>query len=130
MKFIYLYLLTLIISISSFAQQKSSVKWGDNIKLKKGSTDLKVICTDNTGIYLEEAHIKMKSYYVIGASYRGSGMLVKMDANLSEIYRRNYDRDLRGKEFEQFFPLGNDLFIFLHPLIAEGTECLSYTPQK
>lgn len=112
MKFIYLYLLTLIISISSFAQQKSSVKWGDNIKLKKGSTDLKVICTDNTGIYLEEAHIKMKSYYVIGASYRGSGMLVKMDANLSEIYRRNYDRDLRGKEFEQFFPLGNDLFIF------------------
>ncbi|WP_343689959.1 hypothetical protein [Chitinophaga sp.] len=112
MKSIYLYLLTLAISISCLAQQKTSVKWGEDIKLKKGSTDLKVICTDNTGIYLEEAHIKMKAYYVIGATFRGSGTLIKMNANLSETYRRNYDKDLRGKEFEQFFPLGNDLFIF------------------
>ncbi|OMP74992.1 hypothetical protein [[Flexibacter] sp. ATCC 35208] len=112
MKFIYLYLLTLSISIPSLAQQKSSVNWGEDIKLKKGSTDLKVVCTDNTGIYLEEAHIKMKSYFVVGATFRGSGTLIKMNANLSEIYRRNYNKDLRGKEFEQFFPLGNDLFIF------------------
>jgi len=40
------------------------------------------------------------------------GPLIKMNANLSETYRRNYDKDLRSKEFEQFFPLGNDLFIF------------------
>lgn len=111
MKFIYLYLLTLSISISSLAQQKSSVKWGEDIKLKKGSTDLKVVCTDNSGIYLEEAHIKMKAYYVIGATFRGSGTLIKMNPNLSEIYRYNYNKDLRGKEFEQFFPLGNDLYI-------------------
>ncbi|WP_343671294.1 hypothetical protein [Chitinophaga sp.] len=111
MKFIYLYLLTLSISISSLAQQKSSVKWGEDIKLKKGSTDLKVICTDNTGIYLEEAHIKMKSYFVVGATFRESGTLIKMNSNLSEIYRYNYNKDLRGKEFEQFFPLGNDLYI-------------------
>lgn len=112
MKPIYLLLCTFAISISGLAQQKSSVKWGEDIRLKKGSTDLKVIATDNSGIYLEEAHVKMKSYYVIGAAFRGSGTLVKMNSNLSEIYRRKYDKDLRGKEFEQFFPLGSDLFIF------------------
>ncbi|WP_440134714.1 hypothetical protein [Chitinophaga sancti] len=111
MKSIYLYLLTLTISISSLAQQKTSAKWGEDIRLKKGSTDLKVVCTDKSGIYLQEAHIKLKVYYLFGATFRGSGTLIKMNADLSEIYRHNYDKELRGKEFEQFFPLGDDLFI-------------------
>ncbi|MBW8685266.1 hypothetical protein [Chitinophaga rhizophila] len=111
MKSFYLYLLAFFIALPGMAQRKSSVKWGQDFKLKKGSIDLKVIDSDKSGIYLQEEHLAMKSYYVFGASFRSSGTLVKMNANLSEIYRHSYNKDLRGKEFEQFFPCAGDLFI-------------------
>ena len=101
----------IVLSINSFAQ-KPNVQWGEEFKLKKGSTDLEVVYSDNSGVYLEEGHLAMKSYFVIGATARTSATLVKLDKNLSELYRNDFNKELKGKEFIQFFALQNKLFLF------------------
>lgn len=111
MKHFYLSLCLIALSFVSVAQ-KTVIKWGDEFKLRKGSTDLKVIHVDNTGAYLEESHWGMKSYFVVGATLRESASLVKVDKNLSEVYRNDFNKELRGKEFEQFFACQDKLFLF------------------
>ena len=88
--------------ITAFSQDPK-IKWGDEFKLHKGSTDLSVIYSDNSGVYLQEGHLALKSYFVIGATTRSSATLVKLDKNLSEIYRNAFDKELKGKDFDQFF---------------------------
>ncbi len=96
--------------ISSFAQAPK-IAWGDEFKLRKGSTDLSVICTDNTGVYLQESHMALKTYFVFGATMRESAMLIKLDRNLTEQFRNDFNKELRGKEFEQFFSVADKLYI-------------------
>jgi hypothetical protein len=68
-------LFLLVLSLQAFAQ-KTSVNWGEEFKLKKGSTDLLVMASDNTGIYVKESHFTMKSYFLIGATMRESATLI------------------------------------------------------
>lgn len=98
------------LSLAGFCQ-KAKITWGDEFKLRKGSTDLDVVYSDKTGVYLQEGHLAMKSYFVIGATVRSSATLVKLDKNLSEVYRNGFDKELKGKEFEQFFVLQGKLFM-------------------
>lgn len=111
MKRFFLTLCLTAIGIAALAQ-KPSINWGDEFKLRKGSTDLKIIFADQTGAYLQENHLAMKSYFVVGASFRESGMLVKVDKNLKEVYRNDFNKELKGKEFEQFFACQDNLFLF------------------
>jgi len=103
--------IALLFSITCFAQ-KPKINWGDEFKLRKGSTDLEVIYADNNGVYLQEGHLAVKSYFVIGGTSRASATLVKLDKNLAEIYRSDFNRELKGKEFVQFFVLQNKLYVF------------------
>jgi hypothetical protein len=105
-----LLLLSLCLSIAGFCQ-KPKIMWGDEFKLRKGSTDLDVIHSDKTGVYLQEGHLALKSYFVIGATARSSASLIKLDKNLTELYRNGFDKELKGKEFEEFFSLQGKLFI-------------------
>lgn len=91
--------------------QKPKIMWGDEFRLRKGSTDLDVIYSDKTGVYLQEGHLALKAYFVIGASTRSSATLVKLDKNLTEQYRNGFDKELKGKDFEQFFVLQGKLFM-------------------
>ena len=106
---------TLLIVLCALAlsatAQKPQVKWGEEFKLRKGSTDLETIQADNSGVYLQEGHLAMKSYFVIGAILRESATLIKLDKNLSEVYRNDFNKELKGKEFVQFFPLQDKLFL-------------------
>ncbi|MBO9729245.1 MAG: hypothetical protein J7623_11465 [Chitinophaga sp.] len=111
MKRVYLFLCLAVVGIAATAQNPS-IQWGDDFRLRKGSTDLKVIFADNTGAYLQESHLVMKSYYVVGASLKESGTLVKVDNNLAEIYRNDFNKELKGKEFEQLFAFRDKLFLF------------------
>lgn len=97
--------------------QKPKITWGEEFKLRKGSTDLEVIYADKEGVYLQEGHLALKTYFVIGASARSSASLVKLDKNLSEIYRNDFNKELKGKEFQQLFILRDKMFLF-------GTEYL------
>lgn len=100
------------ISVSLFANaQKATVAWGEEFKMKKGSTDLSVIQAENDGIYLKEGHAALKSYFVIGASMRESATLVKLDKSLEEVYRNDFNKELKGKDYEDFFFLKGKLFL-------------------
>ena len=105
---IFLTLITLSITVNA---QNANITWGDEFKLKKGSTDLEVMHTDNTGVYVKESHFALKSYFVIGASVRESATLTKLDKDLKEAYSNNFNKELKGKEYESFFFLKNKLFL-------------------
>src|SRR5262245_8378120 len=112
MRWNYLPLILLsVISLPTYAQ-KPKVQWGDEFKMKKGSTDLEVVYADKSGVYLQEGHLALKSYFVIGATLRSSATLIKLDKNLAEIYRSEFNKELRGKEFEQFFVLQDKMYMF------------------
>ncbi|HVZ96631.1 MAG TPA: hypothetical protein VG847_07135 [Chitinophagaceae bacterium] len=110
MKPVRLFAVMLLYSSSVFSQ-KPKITWGDEFKLHKGSTDLDVLSADKSGVYLQESHLALKSYFVIGASVRESATLIKLDNNLSELYHNDFNKELRGKEFEEFFALQNKIFI-------------------
>src|ERR1017187_1315463 len=82
MKQCSLLLAFLCLCMYSFSQ-KPKINWGDEFKLHKGSTDLEVIYADKSGVYLQESHLALKSYFVIGASARESASLIKVDKNLA-----------------------------------------------
>jgi hypothetical protein len=96
-----------IITSNIVLAQTASVTWGDEFKLKKGSTDLEVVYADIDGIYVKESHIALKSYFLIGATIRESASLIKLDKNLAEIYKSDFNKELKGKEYELFL-LGTD----------------------
>lgn len=91
--------------------QNQSITWGDEFKLKKGSNNVRVVHTDATGVYLQDDHLIVKAYYLIGASLKESAALVKLDKQLHEVYKNDFNKELRGKEFESFFSFRDKLFI-------------------
>lgn len=105
-------LLLAIVGLSNtcFAQ-KPTIKWGEELKMTRGSTDLEVIMVDPSGAYLQEGHQALGTYFVVGATTRSSASLVKVDKNLTEVYRNDFNKELKGKEFVQFLPLGDQLFL-------------------
>lgn len=111
MKLVYLSLSVAFLSLSAYAQ-KTSIKWGDEFNLRKGSTDLRVISVEKNAAYLQESHPALKSYFVVGATMRESASLVKIDKDLKEVYRNDFNKELRGKEFVQFLPFEDKLYLF------------------
>ena len=106
-----LFLSFVIFSCTQLTAQNANVTWGDEFKLKKGSTDLEVIHADNSGIYVKESHMALKSYFVIGASTRESASLIKLDKTLTEVYHNDFNKELKGKEFDQLYFLKEKLFL-------------------
>jgi hypothetical protein len=106
-----IFFLMAVIAITNCYAQKANVTWGDEFKLKKGSTDLQVVHTDNTGIYVKESHMALKGYFVIAATTRESASLIKLDKNLTEVYHNDFNKELKGKEYETMFFIKDKLFL-------------------
>ncbi|MEP6677063.1 MAG: hypothetical protein ABJA78_18010 [Ferruginibacter sp.] len=106
-----IFLSLLFLSSSDLFSQNANVTWGDEFKLKKGSTDLEVIHADNTGVYVKESHMALKAYFVIAATTRESASLIKLNKNLTELYHNDFNKELKGKEFDQLFFLKDKLFL-------------------
>jgi hypothetical protein len=92
--------------------QQYNITWGDGMKMRKGTTDMDIVTADNTGVYFSEGSLRMKSYFVIGASYGSAYKLIKFDRNFNEVFEKEYKRELKGLEFHSFQPLGGDLYLF------------------
>jgi hypothetical protein len=105
-------------TLSSFSQSYK-VSWGEEIKLKKGTTDIDIIAADNTGLYFTEGRLKMKSYFVVGASYGTVYKLFKLDKNFNEVFDKDYKKELKGYDFHSFQMLENDLFLFVTDYIKK-----------
>lgn len=102
----------LFLTAFSSAGQKVSATFGEELKLKKGSNDIDIIYADKSGIYLQESHLALRTYFVIGASSRESATLVKMGHDLSEIYSTNFNKELKGKNFEQILFIKEKMYLF------------------
>lgn len=111
MKKILLIASVLFAFFTGFAQTYK-LTWGEEMKLKKGTTDLDIITADNSGLYVTEQRVKLKSYFVIGATYGNAYKLIKLDKNFGEVYDKEYKKELKGLDFHSFQPLENDLFMF------------------
>lgn len=98
---------------NSVAAQNYRLTWGDEMKFKKGTTDLDMLMADNTGVFLTESRLKMKAYFVIGATFGTSIKLMKLDKNFAEVYDKEYKKELKGLEFHSFQPLDGELYMFV-----------------
>jgi len=107
-----LFHLVILCLASNLPAQTYKIVWGDDIKLKKGTADLDIVGADNTGLYLTEAHLKMKSPFAIGGGYGTSYTLYKVDKNFNQVFDKEYKKELKGLDFNSFQFLENDLFLF------------------
>lgn len=108
----FLTALLFVSSCLSLSAQSYRITWGDDLKLKKGTTDIDVIAADNTGLYFTEQRVKMKSYFVVGATYGSAYKLYKLDKNFGEVFEKEYKRELKNYDFHSFQMLDKDLFLF------------------
>lgn len=91
--------------------QNPKVSWGDEILVKKGTTDIGIDYVDNTGgIYIQESHIA-KDNYVLFGFLRQSATLIKVGKNLNQEFLHEYDDELKGKEFETFLYTKSKLYL-------------------
>ncbi len=105
-------LVTVLSVVISATAQNYRVTWGEEMKLKKGTADLDIVDADNTGLFFTESRIKMKGYFLIGATYGTSIKLMKMDKNFAEVWDKEYKKELKGLSFHSFQPLEKDLYMF------------------
>jgi hypothetical protein len=106
-----LYPVLAILAFSSICQAQTRATWGEEFKMHNGSTDLSILCADKSGEYLEESH--SVSHVGLWAPHvRKSATLVKLTPALSEQYRNDFDKELRGKQFEHFLFIGDKLYLF------------------
>jgi len=108
----FLTALLFVSSCSSLSAQSYKITWGDELKLKKGTTDIDVIAADNTGLYFTEQRVKMKSYFVVGATYGSAYKLFKLDKNFGQVFDKEYKRELKNYDFHSFQMLDKDMFLF------------------
>jgi len=105
-------ILLLVMMFSSagvcFSQQYK-IDWGEEIKLKKGTADLDIIMADKSGLFFTEER-RNSSMFTVLASI--SHKLYKFDKNYSEIFDKDYKKELKGLEFQSFQTIGNDIYLF------------------
>jgi hypothetical protein len=105
-------LCTLLMACACFAwSQKYNINWGDQLKMKKGTTDLDITGADNTGYYFIEKRLKAG----FGMAFGGSNIsykLIKFDNSFEEEWDEDYNKELKGLEFLSIQPLDKDLYLF------------------
>ena len=100
-----------LMTLSNLHAQNATATWGDEFKMRKGSTDLSVIYADKTGVFVREGHLALKSYFVIVGSTRESATLIKLDKGFAEEYKSDFNKELKGKQFEDFYFIQNKLYL-------------------
>jgi len=100
-----------LVCLSLYSSSQTKVSWGEEFKMHRGSTDLSIIYTDKSGIYMEESHNLTKVGF-FSSRVRRSSILVKLDGNMAEQYRNDFDKELKGKDFDRLFLFHDRLFLF------------------
>lgn len=100
-----------LLLVSPAFSQTYRITWGDEIKLKKGTTDLDIIHADNTGLYFTESRIAVKTFIIVN-SVGESQKLIKFDKNYNEVFDKEYKRELKGLSFHSFQAMDGDIYMF------------------
>lgn len=105
-----LFLVTLLTTLSVLTHsQSSSVFWGDDMKIKRGTTELNIITADKTGVYVQEGGVR---YFTIGRRNMTGVKFRKFDKFYNEVYEEYFKQELKGKELNRIVPFKDKLFIF------------------
>lgn len=108
-----------MLSMQMISAQTYKVSWGEEMKLKKGTTDIDIIAADNTGLYFTEKRLAMTGYFVLAATYGTAAKLFKLDKNFKEVFEKDYKKELKGYDFHSFQMLEKDLFMFVTDYIKK-----------
>jgi hypothetical protein len=106
-------LVSICTSLHSFSQSYK-LDWGEEMKFRKGTSDMDIISADNAGLYFLQARLS-KGFVGYSTAYK----LFKFDKNFSEVFEKDYKKDLKGLEFNSIQPLENDLFMFATDFIKK-----------
>jgi hypothetical protein len=103
-------LTAILLGSATLYSQNYKITWGEEMKLKKGTSDLDIITADNTGLYLTEKRKNTTMFTIGGAAsvYK----LYKFDKNFAEVFDKDYKKELKGLTFQDFQPLENELYLF------------------
>jgi hypothetical protein len=108
--------------------QSSKVQWGDEFKFDKKSGDIEVIYADNSGIYIKESHMVLNRLSLVSAT-RESATLIKCDQNLNKKFTSDFNKELRGKEFERIMFLGDRLYLFATDYVRRDGMLMLYVTE-
>ena len=120
---------TVLLCLAFYCQssgQTYKMDWGDEMKVKKGSMDMDIVHADNTGVYMVEGRMKMKSYFVIGYSVGEVFKFYKFDPNYNVVYDKEYKKELKGLSFNSIQPLLGQLYLFAHDYKKKEKEYIIY----
>jgi hypothetical protein len=103
-------LITCIVLVATGSAQSYRITWGDEIKLKKGTTDLDIVSADNTGLYFTESRL-VRSVFTIGGGSEAQ-KLIKFDKSYNEVFEKEYKKELKGLDFHSFQAMDGDIYMF------------------
>ncbi len=104
-------LLALILFSRLPANAQPKASWGKEFEMRRSTSDLSVVHVDTSGVYLEEADASSTGEMSIPGKGTSS-MLMKMSSSFSEIYRENYDKELKGKSMTRLLFVQERLYLF------------------
>lgn len=106
--------------------QNATVAWGDDQKIKRGTTELNIITADQTGLYLQEGGIR---YFSVGFGNMSGVKFRKFDKFYNEVYVEDYKSELKGKSLNRIVPFKNRLYIFADDYDKKEKRFLTYAAE-
>lgn len=106
-----LFAMVLLTACFTVAAQNYKISWGEELKLKKGTSDLEIVAADNTGYYFIETKLAGKMFS-FGSPYYNTYKLIKFNNQFEQEFDESYKSELKGLDFLSFQPLNNDLYLF------------------
>jgi len=129
LKFYMKRFITLMIScffVFALQAQNSSVFWGDDMKIKRGTTELNIITADQTGVYVQEGGVRA---FTIGLRNMTGVKFRKFDKFYNEVYEEDYKQELKGKDLNRIVPFDNKLFIFADDYDKKQKQFITYAAE-
>jgi hypothetical protein len=117
--------LSCLFTLASFAQT-SSIFWGDNMKIKRGTTELNVIAADKSGVYVQEGGLR---YFTIGLRNMTGVKFRKFDKFYNEVYEEDFKSELKGKDLNRILPFKDKLFIFADDYDKKEKRFITYAAE-
>lgn len=125
MKIYFTLLISILLSTTGLCQSYK-LSWSDEIKLKNLYGLRRIVYGDMNNIYLLEGKFKMTKYFLVGADYKLSGRLKKLDGRFEEVYVNDFSDELKGMDFEDIQMMKNRLYVFAQDYIKKQKEIVMY----
>jgi hypothetical protein len=125
MKKLFTFFLLIFLSLLSYSQT-ANIFWGDDMKIKRGTTDLNIITADKTGVYVQEGGLR---FFTIGFRNMTGVKFRKFDKFYNEVYEEDYKSELKGKDLNRIMPFKDKLYIFADNYDKKTKSFITYAAE-